>query len=307
MISRALLAAALLPMVAATAIAQVADGDASSTYVPAGSTGVQFNHFGTCILVRNPTATDAQYEFATSPEWATFVANPNPGVTHSACPPPPPAACDDSAGAHASGSEWTINSTGSESCAAAGFGAGSTGTATDTVSTTFICTNGVISEVGQSSGAFNTSGCLNAEGGSCTPIDINACNALNQPNNGPIGPEPTCIWGIAQPGPGNTIGTSTQTCWHTNEFRSHVFWQPSADGCSCNGTPVADGAISPTIANLDCSFNRNPPVPPDLSGPACVGSLTGPTPPGCVAPSANGNSVVDPQQDFSICPGPSGP
>jgi hypothetical protein len=44
-----------------------------------------------------------------------------------------------------------------------------------------------------------------------------------------------------------------------------------------------------------------------LSGPACVGSLTGPTPPGCVAPSANGNSVVDPQQDFSICPGPSGP
>jgi hypothetical protein len=75
---------------AVSGLAQTQDGDATSTFVKAGTIrSGPLDHFNTCIVVSNPTNRDAQYEFGSMTEWLDplkgFAQHPNPGVTHTQC------------------------------------------------------------------------------------------------------------------------------------------------------------------------------------------------------------------------------
>jgi hypothetical protein len=286
--------AGLAILLAGSAAAQTTDGTGGSVFVPAHSTACLTN-FGISVFVTNNTATDAQYEFGSLSEWQTFVANPNPGVIHSTCPtapqpalPPPPApvTCTDSTGAtHAVGSTFMVTTPGTESCTAAGFGAGATGTAQITTTTTEECLpGGTITPIGSPVVTVtNTSQCRNIAGGSCVPFDLanptNTCEQQNATNSHPL-----CEWTAAHNGFFAGPHMTQQVCWVAFEFKSQIEFQLSSDLCTCNATAVPLGQVTPTGAfsavptGVDCAAppNSSPPVSPfNLVSPACPnGSAT---------------------------------
>jgi hypothetical protein len=279
-----------LLLLAAPAAAQVQDGDAFSAYVPAGATA-QLSHFNSCIVVTNNSGHDAQYGFSTAAEWATFTSHPNPDVTHSSCPssppaspPPPPtqASCQGPNGAVPSGQLFNTFTTTSEACSAAGFGPGATGTATAPVTNVNLCTNGQITLVSSSTGAFNTSQCKNSAGGSCVPFDVanptNTCAEHNVSERDPL-----CEWTAAHNG--NVQGArGQQVCWFAEEFAAHLSWSLSSDVCTCNPAVVVDNQVAALPVNTDCAPAPNsapPSGPVNLTAGQC--------------PNASATCIVQPQ------------
>lgn len=284
--------------------AQTMDGNGGSIFVPAHST-VQLTNFNLCVVVANNTATDAQYEFGSAAEWTDFVNNPNPGVIHSACPnqpAPPPASpppaqpsagcTDPKTGAQDPiGTQFTTMTPGTETCSAAGFGAGATGTATTSTSATFECLPAsggpAFQQISSSTTVTSTSGCLNSAGGACVPVSASACTALNTSS-----PFPACKFTQAAVFP--ILGSiPPQFHYVASKSESHLTYALSKDQCSCVASTIEIDPFGAPFTQGPFS-TPNPPVPADL---AFLSSC----------PNVIGQCIIQPfpsQNYTGVCPAP---
>jgi len=129
-----------------------------------------------------------------------------------------------------------------ESCQAAGFGSGATGTATTPLTIVEQCNNGIATQISSTPGTINTSQCFNSAGGQCVPISPETCSNLDITD-----PDPICQWtqaelGLVQEGSG--LGPPPEG-WFSDEFKSVLTWKLAPNLCSCLPTPTAVGQITP--------------------------------------------------------------
>jgi hypothetical protein len=177
------------------------------------------------------------------------------------CSLPAPTTCTWLGNTYTTGQTITKPSTTTEPCST--YSSTYTGgTATETTNAQYTCESGTWQLTGSTS-SWDTSQCTTG-GGGCTKVTAAQCNQNS--------PETVCEWEDALPQSVNT-GHGTQTCYFAGVTESYVKWAPSADGCTCVGTPTALG-VTGNSGDVDC------------------GSATAPTACSAYLPcSSNGNAI----------------
>lgn len=126
---------------------------------------------------------------------------------------------------HANGSQWPIDSSGTEPCSdITGY---TNGTATQQIVTVYQCNNGSIGVVSTTPGAWDTSGCTNVDGGNC-PLQTAA--SCGNPALHPV--SATCEWQAY--GWGEMVPPSPlqgQFCYLSSEYASEIQWVIGSNGC----------------------------------------------------------------------------